>query len=126
MSGFTLDIGPWVAYTPAVIPTTGAITTYTASGRYKKIGKTVFFRLYITVTTNGTGAGALQCTLPAASGNLDPNLGQVAIGINSTSLVSLFGFNPINTASLNIRKYDGTYPVVSGDTVCVSGAYEAA
>lgn len=57
----------WTPYTPTVAAATGAITTVSATGEYKRVGKTVTIRATATVTTNGTGAGYVSVSLPVAA-----------------------------------------------------------
>jgi len=56
----------WTAYTPTISSGGGSITTSTASGRYQLIGKMLHINVQIDITTNGTGSGSLNFTLPAS------------------------------------------------------------
>lgn len=56
--------GSWTSYTPTATTQSGALTAYTATGRYQKIGKTVIMQCDVNITTVGTGAGGLRVTLP--------------------------------------------------------------
>jgi hypothetical protein len=49
--------GTW---TPVVYSSIGAITSYTASGLYTRIGRIVTVALNILITNNGTGAGSVN------------------------------------------------------------------
>ena len=51
--------GAVTAWSPAVTSDVGTITSYTSSGSYQKIGKTVFFTALITITNAGSGSGSL-------------------------------------------------------------------
>lgn len=71
-NGGTGDTGTaWSTYTPTITSQTGTITTSSAGGRYKQLGKTVILQIDITITTVGTGAGSVIATLPftAAANN---------------------------------------------------------
>jgi hypothetical protein len=51
------DEGTW---TPTATSASGSLTAYTSSGIYTKIGRTVFVRATISLTTVGTASGALN------------------------------------------------------------------
>lgn len=70
-NGGTGDTGTaWSTYTPTVTCGSGTITAYTASGRYKFIGKTAYAQVNVNITTLGTCTGALSLTMP---GGVDAN-----------------------------------------------------
>lgn len=113
--------GAWIAYTPTVTAQTGTFTTVSATGAYKKIGKTVYVRQSITCTTVGTAATSVQTTLPAA-------LSSISVGVffnaNTTKCgAAAAGLN--TSTSLNLFLYDGTFPITSGQTIYVSVVYES-
>lgn len=111
--------GAWTAYTPSVSANAGAITTSSAAGFYWQLGKTVFFTLKATVTTNGTGSGALRLTLPVASKNEF-----VGTGKNTTTGKMLAGVVIATDNTLVVAYYDGTYPAADGSVIDISGSYE--
>jgi len=114
----------WTSYTPTVTAFAGTLTTVSATGRYKRVGKTVFFSIVITITTNGTGATAVIATLPVTAsanaintafvGREDAVTGKLLIGWAAT------------TTQVFIQNYDGTYPGFDGAILGVSGSYESA
>lgn len=57
----TLDDYETGTWTPGITAGTGSITSYTSSGTYTKIGRTVMCTIAFSITNNGTGAGT--CTL---------------------------------------------------------------
>lgn len=90
--------------------------TYT--GRYSRIGRTVFFNIQIvctgTATTSST-VGSTYCTLPTAVGVSDG-----CDVINATSNVSV-GSGGISSST------DTCYPagwIATGNTICITGKYE--
>lgn len=115
----------WSTYTPTVTSTTGTITTVTNVGStYKIIGKTCIVRPSFQITNNGTGAGAINVSLPVASATTNSTNTQTAgVGANYTSgAVVTF----LLTSSTNARmfKYDASYPAVTGDSFALSIVYE--
>lgn len=123
VAGTSTDNTAWTAYTPVVSAVTGTITTSSAQGYYKTAGKTVFVRLRITITTNGTGATSVNATLPfTAPNNEDQYLGGVETSLTGKTLR---GYVAKNSATVTIRNYDGaTYPAASGAVLIIQGAYE--
>lgn len=122
-NGGTNDTGTaWPAYTPTITAQTGTITTVSAAGAYKQIGKTVFVTMKITMTTNGTGASILKATLPTTvSGNEF-----VIVGSNDTLGTMVQGIAAASGNVLWINNYNGGYPIASGQTLTISGVYESA
>jgi hypothetical protein len=119
-----IDAGTWSTFTPTVQSSSGTITTVgTVSGRYKQIGKLVFYALRITITTNGTGAGTVQVT------NMPVTASQATVGNGRANTNSGKMLQPVIGAGgtvLTIRNYDNTYPATDNELLIVSGVYEAA
>lgn len=112
----------WTSYTPTIASASGSITTVTgATGRYKQIGKTVYFAVNFTITTNGTGAGTVQCTYPvtAKSGVSFFTLS----GMRSGSIAVTGLLN--TTSKFDILDYNGVYPGADGRAFYMTGTYEA-
>jgi hypothetical protein len=110
--------GTW---TPVVTPATGAITTYTASGNYTKIGRQVTVNMNIIITTNGTGASALLITgLPfnAATTRFDAGVGRE---YQTTGNAVAMTFSATNTVQM--LNYNNTYPGGDGYRIAASITY---
>jgi hypothetical protein len=114
----------WNTWVPTLSVGSGALTSASASGTFIVLGKTCFFTLNITITTNGTGASYLGFTLPIASKGSGRNY------ISSATLVpgvmckcTIQGSIPGNGY---IAKYDNSYPGSDGATIWASGMYETA
>lgn len=54
----------WTSFSPTITAQTGTITTSSATGRYRQIGKTIICQVDVTITIAGTGAGGLRASLP--------------------------------------------------------------
>lgn len=111
--------GVWVSYTPTISSVAGAITTSSASGFYSQDNKTINFTVSITITTNGTGSGGLNITLPVASKNAS-----VAYGTATLSGKMTQGSVAALNSTMVLHNYDGTYPASSGEVIKISGTYE--
>lgn len=115
------DCDIWQAYTPTVTATAGAFTTVSATGRYRRIGKTVEFQNTISITNNGTAAAIMRTTLPLQNGAV-PYVGfgrEVAVsgkGVTVTLAAS--------ATTADIIFYDNTYPGATGAVINLSGQYE--
>lgn len=66
INGAAIDNLAWTAYTPTVTCNSGTITTYTATGRYKQIGKTIFLNIGLVISTLGSCTGYLIFTIPTS------------------------------------------------------------
>lgn len=118
--GGLVDNAAWTAYTPTITSSAGTPTTVSGAGRYKQIGKTVFFSINVTVTTKGTAAGSMRATLPISASqtisvkSFDNNTGASGGG-------SIFNGAPTFVGAF---KYDATTWWADGASVIISGLYE--
>jgi hypothetical protein len=137
------DLNPWTTYTPTWTSDSGtpSIGNGSITGRYKQIGKTVFFNLKLTYGTTTTGgSGAWMFGLPVTAYNENYQFavsvlnsgaawyGAIANGNykGSTSYFSVIHQN--DTLSTVWGGVSSTAPFTFGtsDTLTVSGSYEAA
>lgn len=112
----------WANYTPTIDAAAGSFTTVSGTGRYKQIGKTTFFTVTITITTNGTAASWVRATLPATAANANFSLS----ARDDTAGIELHARIAASSTRADIFKIDGTYPGADGKTLFLSGVYEAA
>ena len=111
--------GAWRTFTPTVTAGSGSFTSVTGSVNYKRIGRTVFVRGSVTITTNGTAASYVQVSLPIAS------VAEIPItGSNRTT--GAMSSVTVSGAAVYITKYDGTYPAANGSVLVFNGSYETA
>jgi hypothetical protein len=108
------------SFTPTITAAVGTITTSSASGTFRRRGKYVEMSLFITITTNGTGAQAVIASTPLttfATGSLNgrenPNSGAQLNGV-------------ISGTSISILKYDNSYPAANGSILELAGLVELA
>ena len=116
----------WVAYTPTVTADSGTITTYTAEGKYIKRGKLLTISVNVGIANNGTGAGALRVSLPAAT--IGMTLGGTILAGRERNLTSaaLTAYVEAGTSIASILTYNGLYPGAAGAAITFSGSYEIA
>lgn len=123
-NGGTNDTGTaWSTYTPTITAQAGTPTTVTAAGRFKTIGKTVFFQLTVTITAIGTATGLLNATLPvtAVTGPI-----QVASGVESAITGKLCkSFISSGSTTVALSFYDNTSVWANSNVVTAEGVYES-
>jgi len=121
----TLIEGVWTDFTPTFSSSSGTLTTKSASGRYKQIGKTVFFTIKGVITTNGTGSGWLRFTPPVgglSTGNWNFDAYNVT---DNVLLMSRYLVGLTSATNIDVFKTDGSYPGADGKTYILSGQYES-
>jgi hypothetical protein len=106
----------WTAYTPAVAAGSGAITSYTAAGRYKKFGKMVAFQIGVTFTNPGTLATYFVVSPPLAPFASSAIQYSSLVAYNVSALVPYNGFISNNFSIVGVP--------AAGQTVVCSGIYE--
>ncbi|UQD69572.1 hypothetical protein JEY40_26590 [Bradyrhizobium japonicum] len=110
----------WQTYTPTVAAVTGTITTLgTCTGRWIRRGKLIICTGQIVITTNGTGATALDIGLPVAAAS-----GSVLSGFNPSGPFPFAGSIGPGGSAATCYKPDGTYPGGSGHTLRFYASYE--
>lgn len=126
INGVTLDNTAWTTYTPtSAFGTPGTSVMGTAIGRWKQIGKTVFFSADCTVTTVGTGTGNWNVGLPTAT---QAGIVVGASGKEVATLGVMLGVKGATTLSVDVTKYDNTSIALGGNgsRIIFLGTYEAA
>lgn len=113
----------WASYTPTITSSAGSgLTTGSVSGRYKRIGKTVWLEVKFTITAMGTASGLINVTLPsgllpatyaAFAGREDINTGKAIVGAARTG-----------TSTFEVTYYDYTFPGTTNSVIYLSGTYE--
>lgn len=110
------DEGTW---NPTVGSGSGTITSYTATGTYTRVGRQVTLAGQITITNNGTGASDIRISgLPFAAASVN----FAGVGVNGASGATV-GVTFAATNTLIMFKYDGTYPVATGQQILFNVTY---
>jgi hypothetical protein len=106
-------VGSW---TPVPTSSAGTITTVgTVSGRYYRVGSMVVASYSIAITDNGTGSGFVSIAgLPYASNSAHKYIGH---GFNASTGTGGVLDKPTSDTTVRHYKYDGGYPVASGETI---------
>jgi hypothetical protein len=126
-AGMTSQLLNWYeegTWTPTVGSTAGTITTVGATvGRYVRIGRQVYLSWQVTITTNGTGTGALTITgIPFSASTALAYYGGGGYIINTgkgltQALIAAGG-------TIYARVADGTYPGADGEIIVGSINYQ--
>jgi hypothetical protein len=111
----SVDMNIW---TPTITTGTGTITASSASGTYHTIGPLTFFRVQISITTNGTGDASVKFTLPTAATQT-----YVFSGRESTVGRQLQGIVSTSSNVVTVLNYDNTYPGANGNVLHIAGFY---
>jgi hypothetical protein len=111
--------GTW---TPIVASSVGSITTYSATGKYTKVGRAVVLGFNIIITNNGTGAGFLNITgMPFAPAAANAEAG---CGLEYAA----FGFTVYNyfttTTTIVLNSYANTYAGGTGNRLACQITYQ--
>lgn len=105
------------AYTPVATPSTGVITTYSATGYAKRMGDLVYIEAQITITTAGTGTNSLNISLPFAAIATQAGIN----GYDNSTGKSVRGI--VSGSAVIVRNYDNSTVIANGAVVAVSGWY---
>jgi hypothetical protein len=107
----TLDDYEEGTFTPTIATTSGALTAYTSSGSYTKIGNQIFLAFTFTITTNGTGAGSfLVSNLPFT---ITSGVAQ-GVGAEGAATGMMLNVQKYDNTRFQVTKYDYTYPGANG------------
>lgn len=123
LPGNGIHVDQWLPYTPSVSSSSGTITTGAATGKYQITGKTCYFYINILITTNGSGSGHVNASLPFTA-TVD---GSGVAGTASGTAIAVSGkqlYGVIGATAVSISNYDASYPGANGERMVVSGSYE--
>ena len=90
-----VDTTAWTTYTPTITASSGTFTSVSGAGRYKKIGKTFYWGVTVTVTTVGTATGNIVVPFPAST----TAIAATAQGINGINLSTGSVYGAVVSAS---------------------------
>lgn len=116
----TLDDYEENTWTPTVTASAGSITSYSATGKYTKIGNVVHCVIGVTITNVGTGTGSMIVTLPFT------NSAAVSCGAGRENAVGgymLQIYVGASSSSATVFKYDNTGPMATGATMYMQLTY---
>lgn len=112
--------GGWTTYTPTVTFSSGTATTLTATGAYRKVGKTVEWRANVNITAVGTAAGSARVSLPFAVSDVTSFNGTEVVNSGAAIPGSALGGQSI----VNFKRYDGATPAANNNYLSLNGTYQ--
>lgn len=110
--------GAWTTYTPTLSCLSGALSTASAFGAYKRMGNTVFVTIAPTITAHGTCTN-LQATLPFTAFYAG-SISGTETGVTGKAVAGAFGGN---SNVVLIRLYDGTTAALDGYVPTLNGVF---
>lgn len=119
-----IETPDWRPYTPTVGSEAGALTSASATGKFRRIGKTVDYEISITITTNGSAGGFVRAGLPFVSASGGPVIGMGRRNDGVGKMV--FSFISASITYALVGLLDNSYPGGDGALITISGTYEAA
>jgi hypothetical protein len=143
-ASISIESTAWTAYTPTITADGGgfALNNGTLTGRYKQVGKTVFFKLrFVYGSTTSPGSGHWNFSLPATAYDSDFTFSATILddgaawygGIgNGNYTGSTSNFAVITTSpSASVATWvpvgnGGPFTWGAADNITISGSYEAA
>lgn len=111
--------GAWLAYTPTITAASGTFTTVSATGLYARVGNVINANVSITITTNGSAAGAIIITLPAAATSSAVGCGRENTATGDLLQVYVAG----GGSTATVYTYSNAYPGGNGRTLYLSVTY---
>jgi hypothetical protein len=124
-AGMTSQLLNWYeegTWTPVLTTASGSITTYTATGKYTRVGRIVTAGFDLSITDNGTGGGLLYMTLPVATVS-GTAAGGTAIEYAATgNIIAVIATSSTNIAYLVANA--GVYPGGTGYSIRGSITYQ--
>lgn len=121
-SGMTSQLFNWYeegTWTPVVTAASGAITSYTSSGTYTRIGRMVYLQCTVTITNNGTGASWIY--ISGVPFSLTSSLIMISRN-NSLVNVPVYG-TYFDATKMDVALADGTYPAATNAIIRLNGNY---
>ena len=103
-----------IQYTPTISAGSGTITTASASAKVQRRGTRLKIYMEINITTNGTGATSVVASFPYTATGVIPGRE------NAVSGKMLQGVS-LNSNSISVFNYDGSYPGLTGAALILSG-----
>lgn len=110
----------WSSYTPSVTSTGGGFGSASATGKFRRVGKTMQYQANITIATAGGASGVIIFSLPASAAARSVGVG-METDVTGSMVKALI---QADSAVGQITSYDNSSIIGSGRVVLINGAYE--
>ena len=120
--GLAADGASHIAYTPTISAGSGSFTTASATGRYTRYAKTIFYEVIVTITTKGTGS-EVRFSLPYTPAQSNY---VTAFGREDGATGKMVQGKPLGGSAIALFFYDGTATGGDGHVYRVNGWFEVA
>lgn len=110
----------WQSAARTPVPTAGAFTTASANIRWVVYGKRLFLNGSVTITTNGTAAGAVNVPLPTGLSVVGT---QIVVGRENAAVGKMLQ-GVVTGSNIFLFNYDNTYPGGDGYSLLFTGVLE--
>lgn len=112
-------------FTPTVTSSVGSFTTVSGTCRYQQIGKTVVGQMNVTITTAGTAAGQILCTLPVNGKAATTQICGIAKEIASTGKSGAAQISSSDVTRILATDSTGATFIATGTNVLFCFTYES-
>ena len=116
--------GAWQTWTPTITNSAGSITATPAFAKYIQIGKTVHFKITLSISAVSAG-GSLRITPPVAAASDQSYIGSGREDASTGSMTEVMFKSTVSYMSLFFYNNTGS-TATAGYTHALSGTYEAA
>jgi len=124
--------GAWTSWSPSI--TQSGSVTYTGTGKYEKVGRSVRYAGVFNITSAGTGGVIVKIGAPvtAAAANVPTGTGWIydlSVTTNYRGPVNLWDtstFSIVSAGNGGMGANEFTAALASGDVISIAGTYEAA
>ena len=126
--------GAWTSFTPTV-GQSGAVTVTNTRSRYARYGRTIHFTISLSVTGSGTGGNNILISLPVTAASAGEAMPGTGVVVDTSAGLTYVGWSYIQSTTECLILTDVgtalgaavfTAALASGDTIKISGTYEAA
>lgn len=108
-------VNAWRNYTATISAASGSITSATLNGSwFRRIGDTIDVVFDVSITTVGTGSGALRVSLPYQVAATTGVTGYCGVGRDLVGGKMQFLNSPPGTTRIDIIAHDSTSPIIAG------------
>jgi hypothetical protein len=123
-TGLAWNNDAFISYAATITSGGGTLTTASAATKYQRMGKVCVVKIAATITTAGTGTGAIVVTLPFTSANDGNTYAAGSFRENNVTGNTGVGRVSPNSTSVSIGQYDDSTFIANGRLIVGTIIYE--